>query len=104
MLRWRLHGRRIDGLHRNRAIAEAIEVLHGRLVMGVVGTSLGPGRSVVLIGVLVVVVHLLQLADGGGRETSGRASSTSSTTTKARAETTMTRAAVLLPQVQERPC
>lgn len=60
VLRRRLHGVGVDGLHGNWAIGELVEVLHGGLV---VVRIVGPGSSVVLIRVRVVVlvVHL-QLA------------------------------------------
>lgn len=70
MLRWRLHGIGVDGLHGNRAIVEMTKVLDGGLMLGVVGSRVRPSRIVVLIRVLVVrvvvvvlVVHL-QLAHG----------------------------------------
>jgi len=58
---WRLHGGRVDGLHGQRGVAEAIEVLDGRLVLGIKGGSVGPGGGVVLVGVLVVVVLVVHL-------------------------------------------
>lgn len=64
---WRVHAGAIDGLHWQRGIAvEAMVVLEGRLMVGIVAGSIMPG-SIVIVEVLLVVllvVHV-QLAHVG---------------------------------------
>lgn len=70
----RVHASGVDGLHgKGRICGEAIVVLDGRLVVGVVGSIWAPGRMLVLKGLLVevmVVIHV-QLAHGGLLEREG---------------------------------
>ena len=68
VLRWWMHAGAIEGLHGKRWIAgEAIVVLDGRLVMGVVCSIWAPASMLVLKGLLVemvLVIHV-QLAHVG---------------------------------------
>lgn len=69
---WWLHARPVHWLHGQRGITiEAMVILYGRLVMGLVGGTLVPASIVVfkMVLVMLLVIHL-QLAHVGRRWTS----------------------------------